>query len=149
MNFKSFLVSAGLKQSQTFAVTRRRGSPISTRISDSEFSKIKDKYIKANADATNWDAHDITAEWKDASTIDVKWALHHLHDDATKQTLQDTLDHATHHQTLQDKMAENNINTIAITAVAPSETHDIPGKSYVMIRDMDSNVNIKITITSI
>ena len=150
MNFKSFLALSGLKQIHKITlkniVFRESLYGISTRITNSQFNLIKDDYIKSVAEATNWPAHYIRAEWLDEDTILVTYVIV---DETTREQLQSTLDGDTHHQTLKDKIDQNKITSLDVTRVEDSEHHDIPGKPYVMIRDTDSNVNIKITITSI
>ena len=141
MNFKSFLALGGLRQIHkiTFKniVFRESLYGISTRITNSQFNLIKDDYIKSVAEATNWPAHYIRAQWLDEDTILVTYAIV---DETTRQQLQSTLDRDTHHQALKEKLDQNQITSLDVTGVEDSENYHIPGKPYVMIRDMDSNV---------
>ena len=141
MNFKSFLAKNALTTTHKFTKTTFRESlnGISTRISQNDFDLIKDDYIKSIAEATNYPAHYIRAEWVDEETIKVTYAIV---DEAAGQQLQATLAGDTHHQDVQDKVKENGITSHEVTSIGDHVDHDIPGKPYVMLRDMDSNVNI-------
>ena len=139
---KSFLAQSGLKHLHTYKDIFRRSSlyGISPRISNSEFNLVKDDYIKAIAEATNWPAHYIRAEWQSETTILVKFAVV---DESTKQSLQSILDGGeTFRQALQEKIEENQIKTLELISTEASTIHDIPSKPYVMIYEMDCNVNI-------
>ena len=123
---------------KTKTTRRFGGSPfrINARISNPEFLKIKDDYIKANAEATNWPAHDIRAEWQKDGEVLVKWAVT-TESESQRQALIELLNQDTHHQILQEKITSNDIDILEVLSVEDAEDHDIPGKSYVMIRDMD------------
>ena len=143
MNFKSFLATNGASVIYTVTPTKTKFreslNGISTRITQNEFDLIKDDYIKSVAEATNYPAHYIRAEWVDKDTVKVTFAIV---DEAAGQQLLSTLSEDDHHQDVQDKLTENGVTSHQVTAVGDHEPHIVPGKPYVMIRDMDSNVNI-------